>query len=208
MPSYKFTYFSARGAGETSRLLFAAAGVEYEDVRVTHPQWPVLKPTMPFGQLPVLEVDDGEPMPQSRAIENYLAREFGLYGSDSWETATIDVVNETAREFKPMFASLFHAKTPEAKKELVTDLSENLAPKLFGHLEKYLKKNNGGEGWFVGNSMSYADLVTFAVMENVVGTITEDVALKNFPKLRGHFKRVASQERIATWLEKRPVTQF
>jgi glutathione S-transferase len=38
-----------------------------------------LKPTLPFGQLPVLEVN-GIVIPQSVAITRYLAREHGLYG--------------------------------------------------------------------------------------------------------------------------------
>jgi glutathione S-transferase len=34
MPSYKLYYFNAKGRAEVSRLLFVAAGVKYEDVRV------------------------------------------------------------------------------------------------------------------------------------------------------------------------------
>lgn len=33
MPSYKLSYFNARGRAEKIRLMFAAAGVEYEDYR-------------------------------------------------------------------------------------------------------------------------------------------------------------------------------
>ena len=35
MPSYKLIYFNARGRGEMTRLMFAAAGVKYEDCRLT-----------------------------------------------------------------------------------------------------------------------------------------------------------------------------
>ena len=41
MPSYKLTYFDARGRAEISRLIFAAAGVEYTDERVK--DWPAGK---------------------------------------------------------------------------------------------------------------------------------------------------------------------
>ena len=34
MPSYKLIYFNARGRAEVIRLLFAAAGVKYEDCRL------------------------------------------------------------------------------------------------------------------------------------------------------------------------------
>ena len=42
---YKLTYFDIRGRAETSRMLFALADVEYEDVRVTREQWQGLKPS-------------------------------------------------------------------------------------------------------------------------------------------------------------------
>ena len=44
MPSYKVYYFNARGFGEMLRLAFAEAGVEYEDVRYNHEEWPKHKP--------------------------------------------------------------------------------------------------------------------------------------------------------------------
>ena len=43
MPAYKLTYFDLKGRGELCRLLFAAAGVEYEDKRIEQPNWPALK---------------------------------------------------------------------------------------------------------------------------------------------------------------------
>ena len=44
MPSYKLIYFNSRGAAEVSRLLFAVAGREYEDVRIPREEWPDKKP--------------------------------------------------------------------------------------------------------------------------------------------------------------------
>ena len=35
MATYKLIYINARGRAETIRLIFAEAGVEYEDVRVS-----------------------------------------------------------------------------------------------------------------------------------------------------------------------------
>ena len=45
MPTYKLYYFHARGFGEIIRLLFAQAGVEYEDIRFEKEQWPAHKPS-------------------------------------------------------------------------------------------------------------------------------------------------------------------
>jgi len=42
-PSYKLIYFNARGKAEHIRFIFAYAGVEYEDERISQDKWPELK---------------------------------------------------------------------------------------------------------------------------------------------------------------------
>ena len=39
MSSYKFYYFAGRGRGEICRLSFAAANIEFEDVRLDSEAW-------------------------------------------------------------------------------------------------------------------------------------------------------------------------
>merc|ERR1712113_536834 len=62
MPNVKLTYFNLRARGEPCRLLLAYGGIKYEDNRIAPPwdptsTWASLKPTTPFGQLPVLNWD-------------------------------------------------------------------------------------------------------------------------------------------------------
>merc|ERR1712098_756442 len=64
-PEVKLTYFNLRARGEPSRLLLAYGGIKYEDERIAPPwdadsTWSTLKPTTPFGQLPVLKWDGVE----------------------------------------------------------------------------------------------------------------------------------------------------
>ena len=42
-PKYQLTYFNAKGRAEDVRLMFAAAGVKFEDNRVEFADWPSLK---------------------------------------------------------------------------------------------------------------------------------------------------------------------
>ena len=46
---------------------------------------------MPFGQIPVLEIDGVRMLAQSNAIARYLARQHGLAGQDDWEQSQADM---------------------------------------------------------------------------------------------------------------------
>jgi len=58
-------------------MAFAEAGVEFEDRRVDHAQWPSLKGTAPFGQLPMLEID-GLHLAESMTILRYVGRKVNI----------------------------------------------------------------------------------------------------------------------------------
>ncbi|KAK5974147.1 Glutathione S-transferase [Trichostrongylus colubriformis] len=76
MAQYKLTYFNGRGAAEIIRQLFVVAEKDYEDIRISGEDWPKHKAAMPFGQMPVLDVD-GKKLGQSYSIARYLAKQFG-----------------------------------------------------------------------------------------------------------------------------------
>ncbi|KAF5829954.1 hypothetical protein DUNSADRAFT_15273 [Dunaliella salina] len=62
---------------ETTRLLFTMGGMPFEDATFGFDKWGELKATMPYGQVPVLEVD-GKVLAQSSAIERYAAKLTGV----------------------------------------------------------------------------------------------------------------------------------
>jgi hypothetical protein len=58
MPKLKLTYFDMHGGrGEPVRLALTLGGVAFEDHRFAYPQFAEIRKTVPFGQVPVLEVD-------------------------------------------------------------------------------------------------------------------------------------------------------
>ena len=54
---------------------------------------------MPFGQVPVLEVDGSKLLAQSHSIARYLARQHGLAGRDDWEMALADSYVACVQDF-------------------------------------------------------------------------------------------------------------
>ena len=205
MSTYKLTYFNGRGLAETSRLIFAAAGQKFEDVRFEREQWPAIKPTTPLGQVPVLEVD-GVKIPQSTAIARFLAKRFNLAGKTDVEQAQVDVVVDTIQD-------LFHAFLPIIREQDETKKKELIAKFVGEDLEKHLKNletlgklySNGGQ-FFVGNSLTWADLMCHEFGQKL---FTYDAnCLNNFPWLQANRAAVEQQPKISEYLKNRPKTEF
>ncbi|XP_002731490.1 S-crystallin SL11-like [Saccoglossus kowalevskii] len=207
MPKYKLHYFNGRGRAETCRLLFAQAGVEYEDKRYTREEWATVKTGDKFqlGHMPVLEVDDTV-LSQSNAIARYLSREYGFSGKTNLETAQIDMIVDTMVDIVTAFGKAWFEKDEKKKAEMLEEGKANtLIPKLSA-LEKGLIANNGGDGFFVGDNVSLADL-TFVTSHDMISLMVPD-ALDTFPKLKSLCSRVLALPRIAEWVKKRPESTF
>lgn len=98
-PAYKFTYFDIKALAEVTRLLFSYGGIEFEDNRIQRENWPALKPSMPFGQMPILE-HNGKVVNQSIAIARYVAKQVKLVGNNDWEDLEIDSIVDTINDFR------------------------------------------------------------------------------------------------------------
>lgn len=53
---YKLYYFNFRARGEVLRLIFHAAGQQFEDRRFEPREWPKYKQRAPFGTAPFLKI--------------------------------------------------------------------------------------------------------------------------------------------------------
>jgi len=140
--TYKLKYFPLKARGEPIRYLFAYADVPYEDVRLPTEQWPTLKPTMPFGKVPVLEID-GKVTHQSRAICRYLGKKFGLGGADDWENLQIDMAVDTFEDMRDNVRNYYRDEVPESKKAKYEPLIKETLPFYLGRLEDHVKSQGG-----------------------------------------------------------------
>ncbi|XP_052067747.1 glutathione S-transferase-like isoform X3 [Mytilus californianus] len=202
MPSYKLYYFPARGRAELIRLLLAAAGKDYDDIRIPFDEWPKKKATFQTGQLPTFDVD-GQLLCQSLTIARYLAREYGYAGKNNMEQALVDQVVETANDYLGGYFKCYFAPE-DTKKEALENYLKESTPKTLTCLNKWLEQNSDGNGFFVGSSMTMADLCVYEVLTNAV--LKDSKILDGFPKIVEHRKRVASLPKIKEYLEKRPAS--
>jgi glutathione S-transferase len=202
-PKYRLNYFDARGRAEFIRWIFAYAGVDYEDNRVPREQWPALKATAPFGQMPFLEVD-GKPLPQSNAIARFVARKHGVAGKDDWEAACADALVDYIGDAMKPLAALYGEQDEKKKAEIKAKFIEELVQPYLKGLERKLQENNNGEGFFVGDKPTWADFVIVNGLDNLVAM--GGSVLETYPLLKAHSQRVHDLKGIKEWLLKRPVT--
>ncbi|CAF0860474.1 unnamed protein product [Rotaria sp. Silwood1] len=160
---------------------------------------------MPLGEMPVLEID-GVKLPQSLSIARFLAKQFNLAGKDNFEQAKVDAVVDTAVEAITKFR-LIHREVNEAKKEADMDtfLSDEL-PKHLQNLEVLKKAYSDGGPFFVGNNLTWCDLLVYDIFETILHI--DSTILVQHPWLQHNRQEVEKQPKIAAYLKSRPQSEL
>ncbi|KAI8482144.1 hypothetical protein Bbelb_401340 [Branchiostoma belcheri] len=151
MPTYKLTYFKHWGRGGVLRLLFAAGGIEFEDVRIEREQWPELKPSVNGYLTSVgesrIEVTLWHRMAAAQTLATVPQKD--SYGADPYTRSgrNHDMSEESYREadsqggrqpfynrggYKPSLGGWLAGKTPleEARADMVVDGLADLEGKI------------------------------------------------------------------------------
>ena len=215
----KLVYFNGRGLAETSRLLLAVTGTKYEDFRyplkvidwATHNMVRAEfladkennKLLGSLNKLPFLEVD-GTVIPQSKAIERFLARKYNMFGSDEVETARIDGICEYVRDFKDAYQSVRKLPADQKDDGLNKWFSETLPEKLT-LLDNLLCKEH--DLYAVGLKLSLADIVLYSFITQFFDN-KESALNACHPKLKKIVENVGSIKEIQDWVKNRPETPF
>lgn len=196
--TYTLKYFDARGRAEPIRLLFALAGVAFEDVGFG-PTWPEEKPKTPLGQLPYLVEKTGDvsrAIPQSMAIIRHLARVHGFYGKDENECLAADIAADTVNDLRAAFSMLRYspAWADEAAK---AKFASDVAPLHLARLEKLL-----GDGkFYAGSEPLFCDMLAFDALDGLVHFWPEILA--NHASLRSFVGRVRELPQLQSYLASR-----
>jgi len=154
------------------------------------------------SSVPILYVDGVAACGQSKAIERYLAREFGLMGEGELEAAQVDCVGEHVRDIKDKYAKAKAAG--DADKWLAEELSVQL-----GKLESVVAITSKAPGCAVGSKLSLAGLQIYMLCcDHFDAKETVAAAFKAQPKLQAIVDAVAGNEKIKAWQAARKVTPF
>ncbi|XP_022200993.2 glutathione S-transferase [Nilaparvata lugens] len=199
MPTYKLTYFNFAGLGEPIRWMLSYLDVPFEDNRIEREQWPTIKSTTPYGQVPVLEVD-GKQVCQSTAIARYLGKKAGLAGSNEWEDLMIDTMIDTFNDFRSSISKWFKESDEATKKKLEETLLNEKVPFYFNKFNDHIK-NNGG--YLANGKLSWGDIYFISILEFMT-TIWSDI-IDKYEHIKALNDKVVNLPKIKAWIEKRPV---
>ncbi|CAJ0955785.1 unnamed protein product, partial [Mesorhabditis belari] len=168
--------------------------------------WPKHKAEMPYGQVPVLEVD-GEFLPQSNAIYRFLGRQFGYAGETEIEAAQVDMIGDLFQDYFNEYREYFTVAvgfTQGDKEFLFNSVMVPARNKMLRYLSNILRSN--GTGFLVGKSVTYADLllsIHTAGMEGIAPGFSND-----FPRILEHRERIESIPQLKEYLAHRPFAPF
>lgn len=204
MAHYKLTYFDVDGGrGEAIRIALHAAGLAFEDDRITFPEFGALRERLRFNAVPVLEID-GAAVTQSNAIGRYVAKLAGLYPTDDIEALYCDEVTGAIEDLTHYLVQTFGLEG-EALKEAREKLAEGRMTVFLRGLDELLQR--GGGEYFAGKALSIADLKVFTQtrglrsgrMDNIPIDLVERVA----PGLVSHQGRVEADPRVLAYYASR-----
>ncbi|XP_027571286.1 glutathione S-transferase-like [Pipra filicauda] len=194
----KLHYFNGRGRMEQIRWLLAAAGVEFEesflekkdDLTKLQKDGSLL-----FQQVPMVEID-GMKMVQTRAIANYIATKYNLYGKDLKERALIDMYVEGIFDLNELFMN-YEIQPADKKEQHFANMMDKATNRYFPAFEKVLKDH--GQDFLVGNQLSRADVQLLDII--LMAEEFKPGILAKFPLLQSFKTRICNIPTIKKFLQ-------
>lgn len=176
----------------------------FTDDRLPKGGWAEVKPTTPYGQVPVMQ-SDGRMLAQSNAMMRYVCKLGGLYPEEPFSAALTDEVNDTCSD---LFMCAFRYRGGD-KAVLKADrekmVNEDI-PKFAGGLEKRLQALGSKD--FVLESVSMGDVAIFTLINSFKCNILEFVdpnILDEFSTIMGIYRSVCAIPEVVEWHKKHPI---
>ncbi|CAH1163518.1 unnamed protein product [Phaedon cochleariae] len=199
MPEFKVHYIDHTGRAEPIRMILSYGRIKFEDIRMDKEGFIKLKPTLPLGQIPVLEID-GQMIPQSIAICRYLATLVKLNGDDAEENLRIDVAVDTIIDLQKRLLNFVNEKDEEKKKTMEQVVVNETVP-------FFLKRFNdeaGDNGGFIAiKRISWVDILFICVYEGITNMLKKDM-LADYPNLVKAKNNILAVPTLREWIKSRP----
>jgi prostaglandin-H2 D-isomerase / glutathione transferase len=200
MSKPRLIYFDFAGSrGEECRIALYLAGVDFEDVRVPGAEWKALKPTTPFGSMPIMELPGKPALAQSNAILCYIGRLHGLHPRDEFEAARHEALMNYAEELRHQITLTLRISDEAHKRAAREALARDDLPTWGSNVERQL-----GAGPFIGGeTLNVADIKLYMVVRWLASGTLDHVPTTVFdhcPKLQRLYVAVGEHPGVKGWL--------
>jgi glutathione S-transferase len=203
MSTPTLTYFDFPGRAEIARLCFTLGGVDFKERLIPLAEWPNIKPTMPFGQIPVLQIGDTV-IAQSAGIDHYAARAGGFIPEDPVQ----ELLSDQAYYFVSMD---LHAKLlsptmrvpADQAVEMRKDLAAGALKEGMAVLDKLVASRPGR--FIAGDKLSIGDFAIFNFLGFIKSEFFKGVPaslLDNFDALKSYRNEVANEPGVKSYYDK------
>jgi glutathione S-transferase len=188
-------YFAPGACSLSPHIVLEEAGIAAETEQVNNQEkktksgkdyWTV----NPKGQVPCLELDNGDKLTEGPVIVQYVADQkpaAGLAGgAGTMERYRIqEWLNFTTSELHKTFGPIFRPTTPDAFK----DISRANLGKRFDWIDKEL----AGKQYLMGDKFSIADAYMFTVMR---WSPRVNIDISKWPNIKAYVDRVAARPKV------------
>jgi len=193
MSNYKVTYFDIDGGRAAPiRIALHAAGLAFEDIRWSFPEFGENRSKAPFHAVPFFEMD-GEMITQSNAICRYVGKMCNLYPEDPLQALYCDEVLDALEDLNHYVVQTFGLEGDELKQAREALMNGRLSVFLKG-LDGLLTR--GGGKYFANQSLTIADLKMATMLKMMrsgnLDHVPADFVDKLTPALAPHQDRVDS----------------
>lgn len=205
-PKFQLHYFDLNGKALPLRLALHISDIEFEDVR--HPLDSTdYKTLAPLGQMPFLKMDGDAYLCQSTAILLYLASITDLGFKDGLSQSRIIEVAGIADDILLKVFDTLTIQNEADKLKKRQEICEDVLPGMFERFEKLLVKN--GKGSFsVGDKLSLADLIVFALVDFLKCGFVDGLDLKMtdaYKTITGIYTKVGALPKVQEWMTKNEI---
>ncbi len=204
MSDYKLTYFDIDGGrGEPVRIAFHAAGVEFDDHRISFQEFMQTRGDMPFTCAPLLDID-GIPVTQSNAMLRYVGKLAGLYPEDSLQALYCDEAMDAIEDLINHIVRTLMLEG-DALKAARDELREGWLTTFIKGYNRLLER--GGGEYFADKRLTVADLKVFVQvrsirnggLEHIPSEFVDELA----PGLAAHADRIAAEPIVEAYYASR-----
>lgn len=200
MTHYRLTYFDVDGGrAEPIRIALNAAGIPFEDRRLSFQEFGESRQGYRFTCVPVLEID-GKQVTQSSALARYAGKLAGLYPEDALQALYCDEAMGAVEDITNHIGSTFRLQG-DAQREARVALVDGWLPIYLKGFADLLQR--GGGRYLADNRLTVADLcvagATGWLASGMLDHIPADLVSRTAPALAEHAGRVMQEPVVADW---------